>query len=163
MKRSLLFLVLVLWCLGVAAQEKPAIKEKKSISLADKLVGKHRFGVQFIWDGYGTATIKKEGPDLIIEGEQFSKKKKNKKDKAIKDETLDYVKITGVVHMVNKRTLEVTGTLDTFIKSCCGTQSLEGTFIFKKWGKRKYFRLQDPHRGRLCDMYTCHYYIDIFE
>jgi hypothetical protein len=130
-------------------------KAKPLTGTEKKLVGQHKFGVQFIWDGYGQATIENTRDGLVIRGDQFAKDKGQKK--------IDFVKIRGTLEVVNPRTLKVTGTLETFLHDCCGEKNLEGTFTFKKYGKRKFYRLQEPHRGQLCGKYTCHYYVDLFD
>ena len=68
----------------------------------------------------------------------------------------------GRVTVVDARVLEISGTLDTRLKDCCGRQTRKGTFRFKRTGGRKYWRLQNPHREGLCDKHTCHYYIDLW-
>lgn len=116
----------------------------------DMLVGEHRFGVQFIWDGYGSCTIKKEDDGIKITGSQFSNDK------------TDYALIEGTINIIDDRVFRVTGSLKTNIKDCCGKVEKQGTFTFQRWGNREFWRLQNPERGNLCDMYVCHYYIDIF-
>ena len=162
-------------CAGWQASPAQAGEPKKArlSRLEKKLLGKHKFGVQFIWDGYGTATIEQTPDGLEIRGEQFSKKKKAKTEREMgmiaklpqgEDETpkRDYVKIRGMVQVVDGHTLKVTGTLDTYLATCCRKQLIEGSFTFKRWGKRRFYRLQDPQRNKLCNKYTCHYYIDLF-
>ncbi|MCK4762448.1 MAG: hypothetical protein KAW12_09645 [Candidatus Aminicenantes bacterium] len=128
---------------GYAGQEEQA-------GLESHLTGEHRFGVQFIWDGYGSCSIEKEAGVLKITGSQFSKDKQ------------DYVSIAGTVKIINRREFIVTGSLKTNIKSCCGKVEKSGSFRFKRWGSRQFWRLQNPEREDFCDKYTCHYYIDIF-
>ena len=116
----------------------------------DMLVGEHRFGVQFIWDGYGSCTITKEEDGFKITGSQFSKDKE------------DYVLIKGTISIIDDRVFRVTGSLKTNIKDCCGKVEKQGAFTFRRWGKRRFWRVQNPERENLCDMHVCHYYIDIF-
>jgi hypothetical protein len=123
-------------------------------SLEAKIIGEHRFGVQFIWDGYGKATVRKElGEDwtnLYITGSQYSKDKQ------------DYVLIDGEVTIQDDRHFTVDGTVKTNIKDCCGEINLTQKFRFMRSGARNFWRMQEPERHQFCDMYTCHYYIDFF-
>ncbi|MEZ4381222.1 MAG: hypothetical protein R3A79_07725 [Nannocystaceae bacterium] len=119
-------------------------------ALERELVGRRRFGVQFIWEGYGQATITRDGDALRIAGEQ-------------RNADGDFVTIHGELTVVDPRTLVVEGTLATRIARCCGEQTQEGRFTFRKSGRRRFWRLDNPHRERFCDKYTCHYYIDIFD
>ena len=156
---------------GGSKVDKPTPSRPKPLTQWEKkLLGEHKFGVQFIWDGYGSATIKQTPDGLEIRGEQYAKIKAGEKPRAERAGSgnpgsrpdRDYVKIAGLVEVVNQRTLKVTGVLETYLRTCCKQQNLEGTFVFKRHGKRKYYRLQNPHRSELCDKYTCHYYIDLF-
>lgn len=119
-------------------------------ALEKELVGRHRFGVQFIWEGYGRATVTRDGDALRIAGEQ-------------RNADGDFVTIHGELRVVDPRTLVVEGTIATRIARCCGDQTQEGTFFFRKSGRRRFWRLDNPHRERFCDKYTCHYYIDLFD
>ncbi len=114
------------------------------------LLGKRMFGVQFIWDGYGTALIKQADKVLTIDGAQYSKDKK------------DYCKINGQIEVINERKFKVIGQISTNINSCCGQIENTGEFVFLRSGKRKYWRLQDA--DKFCDRFKkCAYYIDIFQ
>jgi hypothetical protein len=125
----------------------PIIVNKNS--LKDKLIGDHNFGVQFIWDKYGTASISNNGTNLIINGTQFS------------NDNTEYCKINGELEVINDKTLNFTGNITIFTKNCCGLIDINGNFTFSKTGNRKYWRLQE--RNKLCDEYTCCYYLDIFQ
>jgi hypothetical protein len=114
----------------------------------DPLLGEHVFGVQFIWDGYGKATIIDTDGKWTIQGSQFSK------DKG------DFVKISGEVTVQDDRQFTVTGEIQTAIKDCCGDVTHKGRFTFRRTGDRKFYRLQE--REQFCGMHTCHYYIDLF-
>lgn len=117
--------------------------------IKSSLIGKHSFGVQFIWDGYGTAVITEEDHQLKIKGEQYS----NSKD--------EYVKINGILTVLDDRKLQLEGAIELYTSDCCGEIKQTGIFTFLKSGKRKYWRLQE--RDQLCSPYTCAYYLDIFE
>src|SRR5690606_9223434 len=112
------------------------------------LLGLHTFGVQFIWSGYGRATVRRDGDTLRIEGEQRGKEGE--------------LKIAGELVVIDPRTLEVHGEIDTDLPDCCGKKSVSGTLRFTRTSRRGYWRLQDPQRQSLCGKYTCFYYIDLF-
>lgn len=114
-----------------------------------QLIGKRVFGVQFIWDGYGSANVTKENGVLKIDGKQFSKDK------------TEYCKLNGTIDIVDERKLTITGHLELYTHDCCGVIDETGTFSFLKSGNRKYWRWQDY--DKYCSKYTCAYYLDIFE
>jgi len=113
------------------------------------LIGKRVFGVQFIWDAYGHANVTKENGVLKIDGKQFSKDK------------TEYCKINGTINIIDERKLTITGHLELYTHGCCDVIDQTGTFNFLKSGNRKYWRWQDY--GNYCSIYTCAYYLDIFE
>lgn len=113
------------------------------------ILGKRIFGVQFILDGYGTANITKENGLLKIYGSQFSKNQS------------EYLKINGTISIVNEKKFSFNGNIQLYTKSCCGVIDKTGIFTFVKSGNRKYWRLQEINK--LCSIYTCAYYLDIFE
>jgi hypothetical protein len=118
---------------------------------AQKLsIGKHVFGVQFIWGHYGSATITQEGNILRIEGSQYSKDKS------------EYCKIKGEIETLSDTRFKVKGVISTMLKDCCGEVEKTGEFIFLRSGKRKFWRMQQAEQ--FCDPYTkCAYYIDVFQ
>jgi hypothetical protein len=113
------------------------------------LLGSKKFGVQFIWDGYGKAEISKENETIKFDGKQYSKDKS------------EYLLMNGDMTIIDEKKLSLKGSIKLYTKDCCGIIEEEGTFIFLKSGKRKFWRLQE--RGKLCDIYKCSYYIDIFQ
>lgn len=126
------------------------IEENRPMLEAENaLLGKHTFGIQFIWDGYGSATITKEEGDLIIDGKQYSKDKK------------EYTLMKGTITIIDENKFEFNGNLKLFTDDCCGEIDKTGKLTFRKSGKRKFWRLQEFKS--LCDPYTCAYYLDIFE
>lgn len=144
MKNFNFFLILILSSFGTTAQTE------KLIATEDALIGEHMFGVQLIWDGYGTAEISRnEKGDLIIRGEQYSSNKE------------EYVLLEGEISVIDERNLTITGHLKLFTEDCCGPLDGEVSYTFRKTGNRKYWRLKE--RNDLCDQYTCAYYLDIFE
>lgn len=116
----------------------------------DSLLGEHQFGVQFIWDGYGSAEITKDDEGALhIKGEQYSNTKE------------EYVLLNGVITVIDERNFKIKGNLKLFTEGCCGLLDREVDYTFRKTGNRKYWRLKE--RNDLCDQYTCAYYLDIFE
>lgn len=113
------------------------------------LLGTKKFGVQFIWDGYGEALISKEKETIQFDGKQYSNDKS------------EYLLMKGDITIINDKKISFKGSIDLFTKDCCGIIQEKGTFTFLKSGQRKYWRLQE--RGKLCDIYKCSYYIDIFQ
>lgn len=139
--KKLLVVLSILLTTTFNAQNKPLPKN-------DKLVGKHKFGVQFIWDGYGSAIISKNGSLFEIQGEQYS------------NDGNEYCIINGLLKVVNSKTLKFTGNLKILTNDCCGLIDLDGDFTFVKTNNRKFWRLQE--RDELCDAHTCLYYLDLF-
>jgi|GEM_PF-3017834 len=113
------------------------------------LLGKRVFGIQFIWDGYGSALIAKENDILTIDGKQFSKDK------------TEYCKLKGSITIIDERKLRIDGDIEIYTHDCCGLIKKSGSFHFLKSGNRKYWRWQEF--GQYCSIYTCAYYLDIFE
>lgn len=114
------------------------------------LIGEHKFGVQFIWDAYGTAQItKNEKGQLHIKGAQYSEDKE------------EYVLLDGIITIIDERNFTIAGNLKLFTEGCCGLLDREIDYTFRKFGNRKFWRLKE--RNELCDQYTCAYYLDIFE
>jgi len=143
MKRNILLLLLSFSFSLLSAQNTSQVAE-------DALIGEHMFGVQFIWDGYGTAKItRNEAGELIIKAEQFSSNKE------------EYVYLNGKIELIDDRNFTITGHLKLFTEGCCGLLDREVSYTFRKTGNRKYWRLKE--RDDLCDQYTCAYYMDIFE
>ncbi len=114
-----------------------------------ELIGEHMFGVQFIWDGYGTAQITEEDGVLKIKGKQYSDNKE------------EYVLLDGTITVIDERNFTVKGHLKLFTLGCCGLLDRKINYTFRKTGSRKYYRLKE--REDLCGQYTCAYYLDIFE
>ncbi|NHF60768.1 hypothetical protein FK220_015545 [Flavobacteriaceae bacterium TP-CH-4] len=140
MKSFLIFFCLLFLSISAVAQ---LTDEEKS------LLGSHQFGVQFIWDGYGTAVVSKLDGVLHIRGEQYS------------DDREEYVLLDGVITVIDSRNFTINGSLKLFTKGCCGLLDRTVNYTFRKAGNRKYWRLKE--REDLCSPYTCAYYLDIFE
>lgn len=144
-KKSFLILLSVAFSLAWAKKDK----NNTEVEPHSSLVGTHMFGVQFIWDGYGTAEITEEDGVLKIKGEQYSNNKE------------EYVLLEGTITVIDERYFTVNGHLKLFTSECCGLLDREISYTFRKTGSRKYYRLKE--RNDLCDQYTCAYYLDIFE
>jgi serine/threonine protein kinase len=129
------------------APPKIALDDQPS-KIENLLLGRKTFGVQFIWDNYGFADIKKDNNILKITGEQWS------------SDNSEYAIIDGELRVKDDRTLIFNGKIKLFTNECCGEINLNRSFTFKRTGSRNFFRLQE--RNSLCDEYTCCYYMDIF-
>lgn len=145
----LVCIVIILSCVAFSFAWSKAGDFQSKSELHNTLVGKHMFGVQFIWDGYGTAEISKENGVLKIIGEQYSNDKE------------EYVMLDGTISVIDERNFMVKGHLKLFTEACCGLLDREINYTFRKTGNRKYYRLKE--REELCSQYTCAYYLDIFE
>lgn len=130
--------------------EKKIAYENSPIGKAEKkLLGKKAFGIQFIWDGYSFAEIYLDGDVIKIKGNQFSKDKS------------EYCKIEGKLDFKDEKQFIFNGHITIYTHDCCGVIDTTGKFTFRKTGNRKYWRLKEF--DNLCSMYTCAYYLDIFE
>ena len=129
--------------------KKKEVENLPATKVEQLLLGKRIFGVQFIWDGYGSAMVTKEDGKLKISGSQFSKDK------------TEYCKINGEITIVDERKIIIKGNIQIFTNDCCGIINKNSEFTFAKTGSRKYWRLQEFNQ--LCSQYTCAYYLDIFE
>ncbi|MGI9552823.1 MAG: hypothetical protein ACR2MT_16585 [Aurantibacter sp.] len=144
-KKTLFVLVAIAFSLAWSKGRNSATR----LELQNALVGTHMFGVQFIWDGYGTAEITEMDGVLKIKGEQFSNNKE------------EYVLLEGTITVIDERNFMVNGHLKLFTLGCCGLLDRDINYTFRKTGSRKYYRLKE--REDLCSQYTCAYYLDIFE
>lgn len=117
--------------------------------LEKKLLGKRKFGVQFIWDKYGSADVTKKDGVIKISGSQYSNDKS------------EYALLDGEIEIVDANTFKVKGELKLFTKDCCGEIKQTGTYTFFCKNNRKFWRLQEFNT--LCSQYTCAYYLDIFK
>jgi hypothetical protein len=112
------------------------------------LLGSHKCGIHWL-SKRGTCTFTRDGDSLRISGSQSS--------------SGDFFKINGRVRVVSERTFVVEGTLDSNVSDCCGRVKLSGSFKFTRHSGRKFWRLQDPMREKLCPpTQICMYYVDIF-
>lgn len=126
--------------------EKAVIKDAVAKRM---LVGQHRLSLQWIsWDYFGRATVTDTRGVLSIKGEQKARKGD------------DYLRIDGVITMVDKKEFTFNGTIITKISHInSGEPCLrEGEMTFRITGNRKYWRLQQMDNP--CDQATD--YVDIF-
>ncbi|MDO5691276.1 MAG: hypothetical protein Q4G70_02205 [Pseudomonadota bacterium] len=125
----------------------------KSTEAERMIVGTHPLTLQWLPDGTpaGVAFIHKKDGKIWIDGAQ-------EEDGAAGD----YFTINGEIRIINAREFEFVGKAVSSIKHVNGGKPYErsGKFLFKAWGKRKYWRMQNmtqpdgPH--------TLTDYIDIF-
>jgi serine/threonine protein kinase len=133
---------------AAADNKAMAISQEETSPYEKMLLGTKIFGVQFIWDKYGTATISKINGIIEINGEQWS------------NDRTEYAIINGRITIKDDRTLIFNGNLKLFTKDCCGEINLNKSFTFKRFGDRQYYRLQE--RNSLCPANSCFYDMDIF-
>lgn len=144
MRINFIVSILVLSFVGLFGQENGLSASEEA------LIGEHMFGVQFIWDGYGSAVISRnEAGKLIVTGAQYSSNEE------------EYVLLNGTLRVIDERNFVITGHLKLFTADCCGLLDRDISYTFRKTGNRKYWRLKE--RDELCSAYTCAYYMDIFE
>jgi hypothetical protein len=118
-------------------------------SAKSKLMGKHRFSLQWIsWDYFGRIDITEQNKLLRIKGEQSLRKGS------------DFITLEGIITEVNKTDFKFDGeiiTMISYIKN--GTPcKRSGEMTFEIKGNRKYWRLKEMQNP--CDDVTD--YIDIF-
>jgi len=115
----------------------------------DKLLGKHRFSLQWIsWEYFGTVIVSEDKGTISIKGEQRSK------------ENDDYVTIDGMILDIAVNRFKFRGKIVTKISHINSGNpcNREGIMTFSVTGNRKYWRLQEM--GNPCDAVTD--YVDIF-
>jgi hypothetical protein len=74
----------------------------------------------------------------------------------------DYLKIEGELKILSNIEYILIGSIESRIGNVCNGEIItkEGYFIFKKWNKRPYFRMQNAREEPCFDSYD---YIDIYE
>lgn len=102
-------------------------------SLEEFVLGKHLLTLQWIsWEKNktGIADIYKKDGVIYLDGNQT--------------EGENYLKLNGVLRIIDKRTLEFEGKIITRIDYINSGKPYErfGKFILKAWGKRQYWRMQ---------------------
>lgn len=119
---------------SVKASFPPTLK-KVPASIEKKLLGKHKFSLQWIsWDYFGSVNISKLAESTYrCVGKQLSK------------ENDDYIYIDGKLEVINAQELLFNGSIRTKIHHINGGKEYEknGTHLFKATKGRKYWRMQD--------------------
>ncbi len=129
-------------------QSTPMIMHDKPLSpTEEKVVGNHLFSLQWIESKYyGTCEITKEGDIYKCVALNES------------DDKTDYLKMEGNITIVSERHLKFTGTILRKVHYLYDGKEYrrDGTFDFKAWGSRKYWR------GQNMDTPDGYDYIDIY-
>jgi hypothetical protein len=123
--------------------------EIKDQTARTRLLGNHRLSLQWIsWDYFGQAAVTEKNGTLFIKGEQKSRKGD------------DYVKIDGVITLVEKGEFRFQGTIIMKISHINGGNPCkrEGEMSFAIKAKRRYWRLQQMDNP--CDTVTD--YVDLY-
>ncbi len=133
--------------LNISVKESPRHKSPPLPSPAEKmLLGIKTFGSHWLTP-YGKATITKEGKTIKISGTQTSED--------------EQVSISGTIHIIDDRHFQLKGMISLHSPSYGEYKILPGTFLFRRMGKRKYWRLKQPDKTTgFFD--TRYHYIDIF-
>ena len=121
-----------------------------SMTAKEKLLGTHRFSIQWIsWDYFGKAAVTEKEGVLYISGEQKSK------------ENDDFIKMEGVITEVNEKNFVFDGMITAKIYHLNAGKPYErkGKMTFRISLGRSYWRLREmenPAGGGVVD------YVDIF-
>lgn len=130
------------------ALSTPMIMHEEPLSpTEEKVVGNHLFSLQWIESKYyGTCEITKEGDIYKCVALNES------------DDKTDYLKMEGNITIVSERHLKFTGTILRKVHYLYDGKEYrrDGTFDFKAWGSRKYWR------GQNMDTPDGYDYIDIY-
>ena len=112
--------------------------------LGESLIGTHQFGVQFIWDGYGSSEITKKDGTLYFKGEQYS------------NDQEEYLLMEGSITLIDDRNFTFNGSLKLFTEGCCGLLDRTVTYTFRKIGKRKPITLSWSNMSKRPCSYNMH-------
>ena len=133
---------------SIVEESPKAIEEKPQLTpTEEKIIGLHLFSLQWIESKYyGTCEITKEGEIYKCVALHESDNKK------------DYLKMDGNITIVSDRHLKFTGTIVRKVHYLYNGKEYKrnGTFDFKAWGSRKYWR------GQNMDTPDGYDYIDIY-
>jgi len=148
-----MILIGVLFCTLSNAQEiSTTINDKAA---AQKLLGKHKFSLQWIsWNYFGSATVTKKKCSSGEKGcYRITGQQKGRGNS-------DYLKINGAITSIDSKQFTFNGTIETQVSHINGGSPCvrNGEFTFKITGKRKYWRLMEMDNP--CDPVTD--YVDIF-
>jgi hypothetical protein len=118
-------------------------------SAKSKLLGKHRFSLQWIsWNYFGRADISEQDKLLRIKGEQKQRKGS------------DFISIEGIITELNKSDFKFDGEIITRVSNIKNGSPCKrsGEMTFEIKGNRRFWRLREMQNP--CDDVTD--YIDIF-
>ena len=127
-----LLVLLLLSCIAIPVH---AVSPKQ---IEDNILGEHGLTLQWLDNqnkgNRGSAKIFKKDDTLRIEGYQHE----------TNDGQLNYLKINGTIKVISLRELEFKGTITTKVNYINDGLEYErtGTYLFKAWGKRRYWRMQ---------------------
>jgi hypothetical protein len=121
----------------------------KSIQKTSSLInpGNYPLSVQFISDTAGYVNVFEKNDSTFIKGQTVSK------------DSSGFLFLDGHLENITKDSFFYIGAIKMFSPGCCGVIKKPGKWTFRRFGNRNYFRLKE--REKLCDPYTCYYYIDI--
>lgn len=150
-KFRLIIITIFVLSVGAIAQSNSAADKTviKDQAAKMKLLGQHKLSLQWIsWDYFGKAVVTDNKGVMRVKGEQKSRK----------DE--DYLKIDGLITMVDTKEFKFNGTIIVRVSYINGGEPCkrEGEMTFRITGNRKYWRLQEMDNP--CDQVTD--YVDIF-
>lgn len=146
MKKTILILMILLFAVGAAAQDRTKINNS---SAAKMLLGRHMLSLQWIsWDYFGKANVTNARGVYRIKGEQKGRG------------NTDFVRVDGVIRSIDAKEFVFDGTIISQVSHINGGASCtrEGEFTFKITGKRKYWRLMQMDNP--CDPVTD--YVDVY-
>ncbi|MEW6734756.1 MAG: hypothetical protein AB1489_25750 [Acidobacteriota bacterium] len=129
-----LLLILTLSSIINAQTESSTKTIVKDPAAKEKLLGPHRFSLQWIsWDYFGKVNISDDNGMLVVKGDQRSRK----------DD--DYLTIDGVITLVESREFKFNGTIITKVSHINNGQPCKrsGEMTFRITSNRKYWRLKE--------------------
>lgn len=164
MKIIVLFLFLLSTSFNAIGQKKYTHNEpmptditipsnESTAELRAKFIGTHKITLQWLQtvdrDNAGSITVKDSDGQLLVEGYQEETNGLHK----------NFMRLKGTISIIDETTLLFNGKIEIRVDyTNRGNMSVrEGYYIFKKMGKRKYYRLQ---KGR--DVFDQVEYIDIY-
>src|SRR5262245_55047906 len=134
MRKLVLSLLTLCLLISGATAQTPTKTEIKNEEAKSKLLGDHRFSLQWVsWDYFGKASITDSNGTLLVKGDQKSRK------------TDDFVSIDGVITMVDAKEFRFNGTIITKVSFINGGKPCErkGEMTFRITGNRKFWRLKE--------------------
>lgn len=147
MKKTILFLSLLIFSFSAYAQEKTVVN---SAGARQMLLGKHQLSLQWIdfYKYFGTAIVTNRGGVYYLKGEHRQRG------------GTDFVTVDGVITQIDAKEFKFDGKIITQVSHNNGGNPCErnGEMTFKITGARKYWRLQEMQSP--CGTETD--YVDIF-